>query len=321
MMLLRKYKILLIFLSIFLIFFVTLKIIYAGIDSQPESEIEDTATPSKKLESSALNSPIEPLSASENSEDINETGDINPEADNQIEPTETSPALQKIGKLEILTILEIIIIISLIANVLAILMIMYLFRWRKVITQNDNALMPQQWVENFASRIKKMTKYLQQVVDLSSHNHKKLSEISEIIATFQKALDEKDTEIKRYKSGYDAHIYERYLSKFILITRRLQEILENQEIDKSDINSIHIRLEDALEDCGVMVKDIEIGSDYREQGAFIADNPELIVAKTEKDVGKIVTVKRPAYIIRTPEGEERVVIPAQASVYSNKKEN
>lgn len=208
--------------------------------------------------------------------------------------------------------------LSLIVNIILAATALALFRWRKLIVNDQQTLMPESWVKTFASSINKLGESVGQLSSFSASNRTKISDLAEILDTLQRSLDVKDQEIKRYKQGYDAHLYKRFLSKFILTTEALRQSLEKDELVKSDYESILFRLEDAIEDCGVIVHDIEIGSDYRELGGLVMDNPPLVSTEDASQVFKVASLVRSAYILSSG-GDDQVIIPAKITVYSDSK--
>ena len=203
---------------------------------------------------------------------------------------------------------------SLITNILLASTALYLLRWRKLPINDEKTPVPEHGVNNLDSVLDNLVKAVNQLVKDSSENSKKSSDLNEILDTLHRLLDNKDKEIKRYKQGYDAQIYKRFVRKFILITASLNDALQKKELQRADYEAIHFRLEDALEDCGVESRDVEIGSDYRNLGDLVEDNPGLIPAEDADQNFKVAELVRPAYVLTTGE-KEQVVIPAKVKIF------
>jgi len=204
---------------------------------------------------------------------------------------------------------------SLIVNALLALTAFYLFKWRKLVVNDEKTLMPEHWVGAICSDVGVLGKAVSQLVNTSASNSKKLSELGEILDTVYRSLDEKDREIKRYKQGYDTQIYKRFVRKFILITVSLKELLHKDELSKADLETIHFRLEDALEDCGIEIRDVEVGSDYRELGDLVEDNPQSCPADDAGQHFKVAELIRSAYVIVTGDSHH-VIIPAKVKIFT-----
>lgn len=298
-------------------------------DSIPQTSSEEVNEISPPVESEiAEDSSAEEVQVSQEKtliEPQDETDQIIDESQSDGPKLESEPKLEVEQEREVIPqaaeesaqsngIINYVVMISLIINIILAFTAFTLFRWRKLVVNDEKTLMPEQWVNSFGSEIVNLSQVVGQLVNGSSSNSKKLNDLGEILETFNRSLDDKDKEIKRYKQGYDAYIYKRFVRKFILITASLKDLLDKGEPGKVDLEAIHFRLEDALEDCGIEIRDIELGSDYRKLGDLAEDNPQSCPTDNEDQHFKVAEVIRPAYVIAN-EDRSNVIIPAKVKVY------
>lgn len=223
--------------------------------------------------------------------------------------------LSPVSTSETSSIVILVLCLSVAANLMLAAIALYFFRWRTLVVNDQNTLMPERWVTGFVSSIDKLGDVIQQLTQFSASNRSNINNIAEILDTLQRSLDDKDQEIKRYKRGYDSHLYKKFISKFVLISETLRQILDKDEFSKSEGENIHFRLQDALDDCGVTTKEIEAGLDYINLGSLVTDNPRLIEAEDSSQAFKVAECLRPAFILSTA-GDDQVIIPAKITVYS-----
>ena len=207
-------------------------------------------------------------------------------------------------------------IFSLIANILIGLALMQQMRWRKHIVQNEKVLMPEQWVNRLSENLSVVHRSLIDLNELSRSNYKRLSDLLDISETLHTVINEKDEQIRRFRKGYDEHIYIQFLSKFTNITEAVLRLSKKEAISSDDIENIHFRLSDALEDCNVSVKDIEVGSVYADLGSMVEDNPKTLSTNDASLALTVAEVLRPAYVVSSAEGDQ-VVLPAKVVIYTN----
>ena len=63
--------------------------------------------------------------------------------------------------------------------------------------------------------------------------------------TLQKALDERDAEIRRLKTGYDVHIFQKFIVRFIRVDQAIEDFIGMDKFDKDGFEQIRKLLEDA----------------------------------------------------------------------------
>ena len=86
--------------------------------------------------------------------------------------------------------------------------------------------MPEQWVNSLADKMTGVLKALSELSELSKTNYNNINEISDISQTLNNVIDSKDEEIRRFRKGYDEHIYNQFLSKFINITDAVNRLIQ-----------------------------------------------------------------------------------------------
>ena len=157
---------------------------------------------------------------------------------------------------------------------------------------------------------------LAKVLVESEHQSRKSESLLDGFLTMQKALDTRDAEIARLKKGYDAKIFKRFLMRFIRVDSALKEICgeAGDGAESRNYRRVSRLLEDALEECGVEQFSPEIGSDYREAGSRVAEEPLVSPTDDAEQDFKIASVKSVGYILEG-EGETEVIVPAKVSIY------
>lgn len=197
----------------------------------------------------------------------------------------------------------------------------YLYRWRKILLSEPHfhLVVPEQfgeWVNTVDARIKKLTDSfnngVEHVTQQSQHTNENVSNLVETFMTLQRALDERDNEIRRLKRGYDAEIFRKFVSRFIRVDQVVEDLQKAEGADANDLNHIRRLLEDAFAECGVESFQPDVGSDYRKADG-VADNPKSVKVENPEDAFKIIEVLESGYQLRTSEGSE-VIIPAKVKI-------
>lgn len=212
-------------------------------------------------------------------------------------------------------------IISLsIATFVSVLISFYLYRWRRIVLRNAQFPVPEQfngWLRAHDKKVMDMADALNAcsnfVIQRGNEADKGINKIGEMFLTLQKALDEKDAELRKYKKGYDAEIYKRFLNRFIRTHQALEDVLENAAQSKDDFLQIKKLLEDALEECGVEAFSPEIGGSFRLESG-VADNPKTVATSDASLEHKIASVISRGYKLKAGSGEE-VITPAKVAIY------
>lgn len=199
----------------------------------------------------------------------------------------------------------------------------YLYRWRKILLDNPEVVVPEKWAESLIS-IGNIVKNSSINTDktlhkVASETHKNTSNVKNMTDTYmelQNALDIKDAELKRYKSGYDSYLYTKFIKRFIRIDQSLTDFIVD---DNSESLAFVKRLfEDALDESGVSIFVPNVGDDYRT--AFgIADNPKVEFTDDQSLDFNIAEVIECGYQSDTSE-DGIVIVPSKVKIYKFKKE-
>lgn len=208
----------------------------------------------------------------------------------------------------------------------AVVVAFYLYRWRRILlTGHPNALVPEEW----GAALREVSKVTSDLISNNRQNTEALSQHLEThsgavqkmtgtFMSFKQSLDDKDAEIDRLRRGYDAHIYRKFLHRFIRVHQSLLECGTGNEVSASDIRNLTLILEDALEESGIALFEPEIGDDIRNLGERIADSPRVLETAEAEAHLTIAEINAPGYEVVS--GEQPVVlVPAQVTVYRSSK--
>jgi uncharacterized protein YukE len=198
----------------------------------------------------------------------------------------------------------------------------YLYRWRKILLNQTHLVVPEQfgqWTLQLARDVNELSRALaasnKLVAQQSRDTHRDVSNLSETFMTMQQALDEREREIQRLKRGYDAHVFRKFVSRFIRVDQAVEDFQKAGSADANGLDQIRRLLEDAFAECDVERFQPEVGDDYRE--AFgVADQPKTIEGENLDDAFKIAGVLESGYLIRSADSCE-VVIPAKVTIYKH----
>ena len=193
---------------------------------------------------------------------------------------------------------------------------------RSVHLKDGPALVPEKWSVVLYDLLRHWNLYQKQSQTLlekvSADSKKQGNQADELLNSFltlQEALSTRDAEISRLRQGYDAKIYKRFLQRFIRIDRSLREMVHEFEGEEGQKNYKYLSrlMEDALEECGVEPFLPEIGSDYRDAGPQVADDPKTVTTQEEAENFKILEVETAGYVING-EGETEVIVPSRVVI-------
>ena len=219
------------------------------------------------------------------------------------------------------------IILSLI-TLISISISFWLYYWRKLIIADKEIMVP----ETFESNIKSLNKVannnshnIQSTLDkhtaalnssskMSNEVNDEISRISEVITHLQNALEKKDEEMERFKKGYDAEIYHKFLLRFTRVDKVLKEYIGDGQIDLDGLEDIHIQMEDALLECGVESFSPEIGKSYKSQDN-IEDSPKRISATEKNQHETVAEVTQMGYLRRCEDSSIEVISKAKVKIY------
>jgi len=203
-------------------------------------------------------------------------------------------------------------LLSLCVNVM---LVLWLAKWRRL-TSTDLQIIP----SDLISTIEKHNTSFQQLTStVAKGSERYLASSAELLQAFkslQTALDEKDAEIKRLKQGYDTELFRRFLRRFIRLDKAFcEDISDLPPLDEKERKTLeHLRalLRDALDECGVIEFQPEVGASVR--GIFGVDDSYEVRSPERPDQElTIAEVLEPGLKIDAPNGpiclkEARVVV-------------
>lgn len=205
---------------------------------------------------------------------------------------------------------------------ISLFLLYFLYRWKKVNIEQKAYLMPAHWIEH----IEELDREIQDLKEMSKQSdHRsveeltKINELSDLYFTAQKAMDEKDSMIKKYQKGYDAEIFRKFLRRFLRIVFLLDELKESELITPEGYRRISRLFDDALDECGVESFEPELQTDYRKLGDKIEDDPETIEVEDESFYFKVAEVARKGYRLYTAT-DSPIVLPSRVKIYNKIKE-
>lgn len=197
----------------------------------------------------------------------------------------------------------------------------YLYRWRRILLSSPHLLVPEELGERLTAHEKAMRKIENAIAtgtgrlaERSDHMSGQVSNLVDTFMTLQNTIDEKEQEIRRFKSGYDIQIFRRYLYRFVRIHQAISDYEREGGLGEQEMSKIRRLLEDALDECGVEPFEPEVGGDYREADG-VADNPKYIPTENAAENFKIAEVSEQGYRIRA-EGESfDTIVPARVRIF------
>lgn len=207
------------------------------------------------------------------------------------------------------------------ATMVSVAVSFYLYRWRKILLSDPKMLVPEKlggWLNDLGVNAGKLADSINlgvtQISQQSLETNQNVSNLVETSMTLQEALDQRDTEIRRLKRGYDAEIFRKFISRFIRVDQAAEDFQRAGRVDESSLEQIRRLLEDAFAECGVESFAPAVGSDYR-TATGVADSPKTVKAEKPEDEFKIAEVLESGYLIRGPEDHE-VIVPAKVKIYT-----
>ena len=191
---------------------------------------------------------------------------------------------------------------------------------RVVYLKNGPALVPEKWgllVERLVLATKELEMQLmdthQVVLKKSSETESISGKLLESFLTLQEMISTRDLEIERLKKGYDSTVYRKFLRRFIRLESSLgiMEADAESALEIKNYRYLSRLLEDALEECGVEAYTPKIGSDYRNAGKEVADDPEELETDIEEEDFLIKQCVETGFLLR---GEADYEVIKQAKV-------
>jgi len=210
-------------------------------------------------------------------------------------------------------ILSIVLLISISIN-------FYLYRIKRYIMNNKQILVPEEWGkyldsvgDNVGKLENSLNKNIDYIIPQISEILKKIVEMTETYMTLHNSLDEKDSEIRRLKKGYDTEIFHKFIYRFIRVDQLIEDYLSTGEYNQNSLEQIKRLLNDAFDECDVESFSPKIGDDYRRTFG-VADNPNRIKTEKLEEEFLIAEVLENGYRLRRGSDYE-VILPSKVSIY------
>jgi len=207
---------------------------------------------------------------------------------------------------------------------------LYLYRWRRIITAEQALFAP----EELIVRLRSLSDEIAQQATIRSANEKDISilvkgvgkkvdssatlvsDLLKASTTWQRALDERDEEIRRLRSGYDLQVFGRFIGRFIRAKTAADEFYADRDFCQKSFEHVKRLLADALEECGVEEYSPKIGDDYR-TAEGVEDSPRVVETTNAADAFRIISVTAPGYR-HVGSGEPTIIVPARVSIAVHK---
>ena len=184
--------------------------------------------------------------------------------------------------------------------------------------------MPEEWGKyldsvgrNVGALSNELSKSIHHIAGRTSESTSKIDNMIDTFMALQKALDEKDAEIRRFKSNYDAEVFRKFLLRFIRVDQTVDDFIQVETSPSEYLSQVKRLLEDAFDECGVEFFSPNIGDDYRTTEG-IADNPKTKKVDNPEDEFKIAEVLQVGYRLRSSDGYDTIV-PAKVRIFTSEK--
>ena len=213
------------------------------------------------------------------------------------------------------------------ATLAAISVSFYLYRWRQILMANGElAVVPEELVAQWRAVLNELNGLradfsvgsnaaqsregvlLQRIAETK----KSVETLFESTTNLQAALDDRDAEIQRLRSGYEAEVFRKFVARFIRVKEVLNEAQEPNQLP--DLIHQALRLfDDALDECGVERFSPPLGEDYR-AAVGVADNPKIVATADADQNFRIAEILEPGYRFRATDAKQ-VIRPARVCIF------
>lgn len=202
----------------------------------------------------------------------------------------------------------------------------WLYYVRSILLKDGPALVPEKWgvylaklghvVSNTNART---AGSLSNLIAASAHQTEKSDAVLDSFLTLQEVISSRDNEIQRLKKGQDTKIFKRFLARFIRVSTELKKIQLNSQgsEQEKDYEYLCRLMEAALAECGLEPWSPEEGSDYRELGAEVADDPAHVLTDDPAKDFKVASIDSPAYIVEG-QGDREIIVQAKVTIFQFK---
>jgi hypothetical protein len=209
-----------------------------------------------------------------------------------------------------------------VATLAAVSIAFYLYRWRRIISSNQALFVPEELISQVRALRSEFAHVATNSFEASKRHsaeigkiHKNLvsigSEILGAAATWQKALDERDAEVRKLRSGYDLEVFRRFIGRFARARLAVDDLQTVPPIE--ELEQLGRLLDDAFDECGVERFSPKSGEDFR--SAFgVDDSPKKIPSSNPDDAFRIVETISPGFMSRSTT-VPTILIPARVSIY------
>ena len=239
-------------------------------------------------------------------------------------------SLLLVAILEYLTSLEstfssesILLIALTVLSILCVLTVLKTIYSRTVMLRGRTDLVPAEWGQLISLLITENQSYNRAYLLGSRKLDERLNEqgqssqrLLESFLDLQGALDARDKEIERLRSGGDVKVFQRFLNRFIRVDKALVEMRIEMAGSENEKNYRYLSkvMQDALEECGVEKYEPIIGSDYRDAGDQVSDEVTVVSTTEMANDFLIADIMSPGYVI-LGEGKMTVIQPAHVKIY------
>ncbi|MET4801703.1 hypothetical protein [Bradyrhizobium sp. LB11.1] len=207
-----------------------------------------------------------------------------------------------------------------VATVLSTTACFYLYRWRQIITAERALFVPEELVARFRALTAEFARQ-ERLVSTSGEGtaalirllEKKVdvatvatSDLAKASRTWQDALDDRDTEIRRLKEGYDFEVMRRFVGRFARAKSAADDFYQESDFSAKAFDHVRRLLADALEECGVEEFAPKVGDDFRNVEG-VEDNPRTIATGDPAEAFRIIEVMARGYRF-TRNGQGAVIL-------------
>jgi len=232
-------------------------------------------------------------------------------------------------------------IFSFVALAVSLWVNVFLLKWRRKVNTADLSIVPSVLMDKFADQthaLSQLTKEHGRALEMlgkelsrifgglqheSSESRQSSADLLEAFAGLQSALNDKDQEIKRLRSGYDSEIFRRFLNRFVrlekIVREEIEDLPKDNETGREALSQIQILLSDALAECGLNEFTPNLGESIR-NAEGVDENHKTKPAKEPGQILTIAEVLEPGLRISTPDGGFEYVKKARVVVYVENEE-
>ena len=206
------------------------------------------------------------------------------------------------------------------ATLISTVITFYLYYWRRILLSTPNLIVPEEWGKYLKSVGRsvevlndELNKNIHHIAERTAVGTNKIDNMIDTFMALQKALDEKDVEIRRFKKNYDAAVFRKFLRRFIRVGQTVDDFIQSETVSADYLPQVKRLLDDAFDECGVESFSPNIGDDYRKSKG-IADNPKTTKANNPEDEFKIAAILQVGYRFRGSI-ENEPIVPAKVKIF------